>query len=195
MARRRDHKAEHRRRHQLAVERGFRSAWEQRQAGRVDNSQAWYSALGEGPKKRRSQVLAAVAEGRERGVPVEVIAERRGLSMSAIRYWAGGALHPTTSDGTHVRPGDRLLRVRFVVFEGCEGFDPVAIRGSHKAQLAWDVFQTQWDFLHGQASAGDLAEYRGVRIGGRVVETDPRRLERLGAAGFDVELASRLVVS
>ncbi len=55
------------------------------------------------------------------------------------------------------------------------------------AEVAKNVFAVQWDYVHGNASAGDLAAFRGVQVGARIVETDPDALDEWGRRGeFDL---------
>src|SRR5450755_171963 len=42
-----------------------------------------------------------------------------------------------------------------------------------EARLAAAVFTAQWRYVHHQASDTELSSYRGLRVAGRLVETDP----------------------
>jgi hypothetical protein len=64
----------------------------------------------------------------------------------------------------------------------------VATRGSGAAARVEQAFAAQWRFIHGRGSLEDLDPFRGVRIAGHEVETDPDVLERLGYQGYFAEL-------
>ena len=89
---------------------------------------------------------------------------------------------------------DRLLRLRPVVVRGKDLLF-LSVRGSHQAERARPAWDVQWRFVHGQASAQELARFGGLRIAGELVETDPGVLERLGDAGrFDPDDPYREIV-
>jgi len=61
------------------------------------------------------------------------------------------------------------------------------------AAQAEEIFATQWDYIHGYASAGDLKRLPR-RFEGRRIVRDPRELEELARIGaFDIEELYRLL--
>jgi len=63
----------------------------------------------------------------------------------------------------------------------------VEIHDRREAAVVADAFAAQWRYIHGTATADDLAPYRDIRIDGRAVETDPDALDEWGRRGeFDL---------
>ena len=164
---------------------GFASPAAQRRAPRRLIRPEDFRRLPEAARASRSDAALALALARRRRITVEESAGEVGVPMAALRWWFPNALRPTRRGRTRPTKGDRYLRLRPLAVEGEVTFVP--IRGSHRAELAMEVFGVQWGFIHGHKSAADLAAYQGVRIGWRVVETDPDILELLGRRGeFEV---------
>lgn len=56
-----------------------------------------------------------------------------------------------------------------------------------EAALAGRVFAAQWRYVHGRALPAELFGHLGLRVAGRLVETDPAALDELGRRGeFDL---------
>lgn len=182
----RDHRREYQARNQRARERGFPSYAAQRRAPRRITAVAALARLPDTARDSRSAASLVISRARLERIPVEVAAGREGVPMSAVRWWFPEALRPRHGGRTFPTRADRNLRMRPLVVDGTLTF--VATRGSRAAELAEQVFAAQWRFVHGRATAQDVARFRGLRLAGRVVETDPDVLERLGYQGLFAEL-------
>jgi len=191
----RDYAAEYQRRQERARERGFESYWQERRSPRRLIRAGDFSLLPERARDSRTKALRVVSLARSDRITVETAAERLGVPMRDVRYWAPGALSRTRRGETLSRRGDRLARLRPVIFEG-EGESSFAlIRGSKAAERADWIFDIQWRFIAGHAEEAELELIRGVRVAGRTVESDPDRLELLARAGaIDIGEAYRDVV-
>lgn len=56
-----------------------------------------------------------------------------------------------------------------------------------EAQRVAEIFAVQWRYVHGDADPAELRQYRGQRIAGRLVETDPDVLDEYARRGeFDL---------
>jgi hypothetical protein len=195
MAKRRDYAAEYRRRQELAKERGFESYWQERRSPRRLIRSQDFSLLPERARDSRTKALRVVSLARDEKTTAEEVAGRLGVPMRDVRYWAREALRPTRHGKTLPTRGDRIARLRPVIFEGDDESSFVIVRGSRAAERADFVFDIQWRFIAGHAEEAELELIRGLRFGGRVVESDPDRLEFLGRAGaIDIGEAYRDVV-
>jgi hypothetical protein len=179
----RDYAAEYRRRKQRARELGFPSDSARRLGPRRLGHVSDFARLPESARASRSQALSVVHRARAQRTTVEEAANELGVSVRSVRYWAGEALEPTRRGRTLPRAGDRLLRLRPLILEGENELVFVAVRGSGAADRADAVFDLQWRFITGQADEAELDQIRGARIAGRVVESEPDRLEHLARAG------------
>lgn len=182
----RDHRREHQARNRRARERGFPSYAAQRRAPRRITAVPDLARLPDAARESRNDASLVVSRARRERIPVEVIARQEGVPMSAVRWWFPDALRPTRRGRTFPTRADRNLRMRPLAVDGTLTF--VATRGSRAAELAEQAFAAQWDFVHGRATADDVARFRGLRIAGHEVETDPDVLERLGYQGLFAEL-------
>jgi hypothetical protein len=169
----------HQRRNELARERGFRSYYEMRRLGGARHvsrqSPAVVSALPEQARQTRRAALEAVSIVRRERIPLSTAARRAGVAPSAVQFWARDAL-----SAGEVRASDRLTRQMLVISEG----ETVAldVRGSRQAGLVGEYWNAVSRFLE----TGDmraLAKFRGRRVAGRTLETDPEVLEGLALSG------------
>ena len=183
MARQRDYAAEYRRRQERAQERGFASYWQQRRAPRHLSGAKSLSLLPEKARQSRTDALRVVKLARSERTTIEDAASTLRVPLPTVCYWAGDALKPTRQGQTLPTRGDRLARLRPLIVEGESELSFVTVRGSKAADHADVVFDIQWRFLAGHASEAELEQIRGVRIGGRIVESDPDRLTLLARAG------------
>jgi hypothetical protein len=148
----------------------------------MPRSLAQYGRLPEQARLSRSRALGLVQRARQEGTTLEEQAERAGVWMWEVRYWAREALRPTRRGETRPRAGDRMLRLRPIVVEGDEEVSFVPVRGSRAADRADLVWQVQWDVANDLADESELDQIRGMRIAGRTVESDPDRLHYLARA-------------
>jgi hypothetical protein len=183
MARKRDYKAEYRRRQELAQARGFKGYWQQRTTQRTPRGGGDLRRLPEKAREGRREALSVIHLAREMGVSVEVAAKLRGVPMQRVRWYAGDALGQTRNGRTMPTRADRMTRLRPVYVEGETTVQFVTVRGSRAADRLSDAFDVQWRYLHGDASGDDVRALAGLRAGGRLVEADPARLDVIGALG------------
>jgi hypothetical protein len=118
---------------------------------------------------------------RETGLPLELTGGHEGVSVTTIRYWFPDAVRPTRRGRTRPTRADRHLRLRPLAVDNEVTF--IETHGNRAAAKAYEVFGVQWDVLHHRRPPEALDQYRGLRIGGRLVVTDVELLERLGNAG------------
>jgi hypothetical protein len=195
VVRKRDYAAEYRRRQELARERGFESYWQERRSPRRLLRSGDFSLLPYPVRDSRSKAERVIKLARAERITVEEAADRLHVPMQHVRYWMPEALRPTRRGKTLPTRGDRIARLRPVIFEGEDGSSFVTVRGSRATERADLVFDIQWRFIAGHAEEAELELIRGVRIAGRTVESDPDRLEYLGRArAIDVDEAYRDVV-
>ncbi|MGA2165214.1 MAG: hypothetical protein ABSH36_12190 [Solirubrobacteraceae bacterium] len=195
MSRQRDYKAEYRRRQQRARSRGFSGYAQQRKFSPKILSAKGLGRLPESARAARSDALRVVRKARTGRVPVERVARENQLPVDVVRWWAGDALEPTHSGRTFARPGDRLLRLQPIFLADDDGVRFVEIRGSNAASRAQHIFDVQYRFIEGEASVEELEGIAGQRVAGRVVESDPDRLEAIADAhGVDIPEAYREIL-
>ncbi len=184
MARRRDYGAEARRRNELARQRGFRNYWAQRTAPRYPETGLRLGRLPEEARAGRSDAISVLDEAARRRVPIEQVADERGISRSVVRYFAdrgtehrGGIWRAKAQDG--------LLRLRPMVIEGEVRF--VEAHGRRSARTAERVFDTQWRYAHGRATQDELATlpktYQGLPV-----TRDPGELVDVALRGIPQEV-------
>jgi hypothetical protein len=126
---------------------------------------------------------------------VEEAAGEVGVPMSTVRFWVPEALEAKRRGRTLPTLGDKLTRLRPIVLEDESELVFLTVRGSRSADRADRIFDVQWRFITGHADESELARIRGVRISGRVVESDPARLVLMAGAGvIDVPEAYREIV-
>jgi hypothetical protein len=181
--RKRDYKAEYRRRQELARQRGFSGYWQQRTTPRRLRGEGDLRRLPEKARDGRRDALSVIHLARETGVSVEVAAELRGVPMQRVRWYAKDALGPTRNGRTMPTRADRIPRLRPVFVEGEDRAVFVTVRGSRAADRLADAFDVQWRYLHGDATDAEVRSLAGLRAGGHRVEADPRRLDVIGALG------------
>ena len=195
MAKPRNYRAEYRRRALLARQRGFGSYWQERRSPRYLRRSSDFGALPESARQSRTDALRVLGLARRKRMTVEAAARELGVPMATARYWVADALEPTRKGRTLPRTADRLTRLRPLLFEGESELVFVTVRGSRAADRADQVFQLQWDYITGRASAKELERIRSVRLGGCTAEFDPERLKRVAQlGGFDVPEAYREIL-
>ncbi|MGH2965987.1 MAG: hypothetical protein ACRDMH_11480 [Solirubrobacterales bacterium] len=195
VSRRRNYKAEYRRRQRLARGRGFTSYAQQRRFSPKIGSARDLGRLPESARGARSEALHVVQVARERGISIEEAARQEGVAIEPVRWWARDALKPKRVGKTLPSKGDRLLRLYPVFLAGEPDLQFVEIRGSNAARRAQRVFDVQYRFIEGNASVEELRSLTGQRVAGRLVESDPERLEAIGErGGVDIPEAYREVL-
>jgi hypothetical protein len=183
MARRkRDYKAEYRRRQELARMRGAKGYWQQRTTPRRPTGEQ-LKHVPESVRDARRAALSVIHLARETGVTVEQAALLSGVRMEVVRWYAGDALQPTRGRETFPTKRDRLQRLRPVYVEGETSIQFVVARGSSEADRLSRAFNIQWRYLHGDATDAEVRRLSGQRAGPYRVEADPSRLDVIGALG------------
>jgi hypothetical protein len=171
---------------ELATERGFASVRKMRAANRRPRSLAEWLSLPGAARNSRAESDAIVRHARASGRSVEELSAQEGLSSSTVDFWFHDALLPRRGGRTRVKPADRALRIRTFISGDERVF--VAIKGSRATAVADEANATQWLFVHGKVPRGELAKYDGVRVGGRLIQTDPDVLIEVARRGeFDPE--------
>jgi hypothetical protein len=196
MARRRNYHAEYQRRQELARKRGFRSYWQARITPRKPTGTDDFKRLPEAARLERSEALGVVTLARRERIPVEVAAARLRVPMSTVRWWAPGALGVTRAGRTMATKSDRLVRLRPIILAGADSAGFVAVRTSaaaRKLDAWWDV---QCRYINGDATDEEVRQLAGSKVHGRLIESDPRALDRVGhLRGFDLDTIYRELVS
>jgi hypothetical protein len=112
-------------------------------------------------------------------------ARRAGTTPEIVRNYVGPALSRQGSRWV-ARPADRILRVMTVLAEGGVEYE-VAVGGSRVAS----VIGRHWSAIGHHLATGDaarLSEFRGKRVAGYALETDPDAIEMWQRRGeLDVE--------
>ncbi len=178
MARSRDFPAEHRRRNDLARGRGFRNYWQQRNAPRYPRTGADLGRLPELARDRRSDAMHVLDVAARRGLTIE----QAESPASLVEYYAGRGIERR---GGVERPkaNDDLLRLRPLVIDGELRFVEAHTRRS--AAQAERIFDVQWRYAHGRATAEELAKLPKTYYG-RPVTRDSAEL---------IDVANRGVLS
>ena len=109
MSRRRDYKAEYRRRQQLARARGFSGYAQQRRFSPRLRRARDLGRLPETARAARSDALHVIAIARERGISIEEAARGEHVPVHVVRWWGGDALTATRRGRTLAQKGDRLF--------------------------------------------------------------------------------------
>lgn len=135
---------------------------------------AWYEALRPSEREARSRALSAVARMRTDRLPLRAAAKAAGTTPETVRRYAGAALVRQGRRYT-VTPTDRLYRRMNLLT--ADGRVEVEVRSSTQARRV----AAHWNAADVFARTGDtrvLAPFRGVRVGGQLLSTDPDDLER-----------------
>lgn len=138
-------------------------------------------AKGEKIKKQalRQRALAVISRMRRRGESLSKAARTLGTTPRTVRKLIGKQLRKTASGRYSVKESDRLTR-ELNVF-GPDGYEIVSVRSFRQAQLASEHLNAVGRFLR----TGDtewLKPFRGKRIGGIKLLTDPDRLNQFADA-------------
>jgi hypothetical protein len=176
------------RRNQRAIQEGFGSYGKKRRLGtrlglpgadtllRPRNSQV-LSAYPEAARRNYEASLGAVADMRREGLSTEQAAARHGLPVEVLVAFGGPALE-RQSDGSYaVRSADRMLRPMKVIEAGV-GSRIVDVRGSRAASKVGSY----WNAVNHYRDTGDdepLRAFRGIKVGGVELETDPDVVDAL----------------
>jgi hypothetical protein len=182
MARKRDYKAEYRRRQELARMRGAGGYWQQRTSPRRPTGEQ-LKQVPEKVRDARRAALSVIHLARDTGLTVEQAARLSGVPMEVVRWYAGDALRPTRGGQTLPTKTDRLQRLRPIYVEGETSVQFVVARGSSQADRLSHAFDVQWRYLHGEATEADVRALSGQRAGPHRVEADPRHLDVIAALG------------
>ena len=130
-------------------------------------------------KAVRRRALAVISRMRRRGESLSQAARILHTTPRTVRKFIGKQLRRTASGRYSVKESDRLTR-ELNVF-GPDGYELVSVRSFKQAQLASEHLNAVGRFLR----TGDpewLKPFRGKRIGGIELLTDPDRLNQFADA-------------
>jgi len=125
------------------------------------------------------RALAALSRMRSRGQSLTEAARAVGTTPHTVRKFVGKHLRRAASGRYLPTRSDRVKR-EINVF-GYEGYEPVTVHSYKKAQLASEHLIAVGRFLR----TGDtswLKRFRGKRIGGIKLLTDPKRIREFADA-------------
>ena len=178
MARKRDYKAEERRRNQLARARGFRSRAEERKfTGRIRNREDLYS-LPPQAQQQRTRSLRAISAMRENPrLTIEEAAALEGTTPEAMFFHVRPALE-RSGGRWRATKADRILRAMTVISDG--KVVEVDVRGSRKASELSRYYSAVRRFVD-TGRDDDLRKFQGKKVAGVAYETDLDVIEMMGA--------------
>jgi hypothetical protein len=134
------------------------------------------------PIKRRDvphRVTGVLARMRSRGESLSKAARALRTTPRTVRKFVGGQLRRARSGRYSITSSDQLQREIFVL--GSDGYEPVTVHSSQQAKLASAHLITIGRFLR----TGDtdwLKRFRGKRIGGVELLTNPKRIREFAEA-------------
>jgi hypothetical protein len=127
----------------------------------------------------RRRAVAVLSRMRNRGESLSKAARALHTTPRTVRKFAGSQLRRATSGRYSITRSDRLKREIFVF--GSDGYEPVTVRSSKLATLASEHLIAVGRFLR----TGDtdwLKRFRGKRIGGVELLTNPKRIKEFAEA-------------
>lgn len=120
--------------------------------------------------EERRAAFHALELMRRYGWPRTRAAREAGISVAALMRHVGSALHKQGSRWV-AKPADRLTRAMHVLTEGGVEHD-VVVRGSRVASVIGGHWSAIGHYL-GTGEASRLAGFRGKRVAGYTLETEP----------------------
>lgn len=191
MARRRDHRAEQRRRNELARARGFRSRAEERKFTRHVDNRRDLERMPVRARKQRGNALRALSYMREdRSIGIVEAAGQAGTTPEAVTWYAGEGLE-RHGGALRAKAGDRLYRPMVVNSDG--QMVAVDVRGSRKASEVSAYHRAVRYYLE-TGDDDSLRQFAGKSVAGVPYETDPDVLEEMARRHqLDVESIYQLV--
>jgi hypothetical protein len=179
------------RRNALARARGFASYAQQRRFSPDISSRSELAKLPPAARQAREAALDAVALARRTGFDVAEAADREGVPVEAVRWWAGEDVVSRKGGRWSAAPADRLFRPMYVYSAG--RVTPVDVRGSRVASDIGRYHAAIQHYLH-TGDASRLAKFKGRRVGGLELEADLDVIDELARRGeFSFESIYRLV--
>jgi hypothetical protein len=143
-------------------------------------SRVW-GRLGQRQKDAYDRVLEVLSIQRRDEVSMTRAAHEAETSIRTVRKYAGEVLERDTSGRYRVKSGDRLVRPMRIT--STDGTVEASVRGSAVASLNARHANAVKQYLNtGDTSV--LTPFEGRRVAGRVLETDPDRLDELARRGF-----------
>jgi len=125
--------------------------------------------------------MAVIARMRRRGESLSQAARAEHTTPRTIRKWVGNQLKRNTSGSYSVTAGDTLKRELNVL--GFHGYESVVVRSFKQAHLASEHLIAISRFLR-TGDARLLRPFRGKRVGGVRLLTDPNRIREFAEAGL-----------
>jgi AcrR family transcriptional regulator len=131
-------------------------------------------------RQARDRALEAIALARRENLTIRTAARRAGVSVATVRRYAGEALTKDAFGRLVPTAADRLYRRVKVI--GPEGPTWVDLRGSRVASTVGEYWNAVRAYLETGEEAG-LARFRGLRVGGVELLTDPAAIEEVARRG------------
>jgi len=137
-------------------------------------------------EETRLRVFEAISLGRQENLYARTAAARAGTTIPTIRKYAPEVIRPGPLGRLEFTSADRLSRTMHVTTT--EGDEVLTVRGSRAATtVAQHANAVRYYLSTGDVSV--LDPYRGKRVAGKVLETDPDKLDQMARAG-DLEWLS-----
>jgi hypothetical protein len=137
-------------------------------------------ALRPASREARARSLEALALARRENLTMRTAARRTGVSMGTVRRYAGSALEKDVFGRLVPKDADRLYRRVHVI--GPQGDLWIDTRGSKAATTIGEY----WNAVRHYLGSGDdrpLERFRGQRVGGVELETEPDVIDELARRG------------
>jgi hypothetical protein len=167
----------------LAQRKGFASWEAQRRAPRTVRNAREEARLRPIEREARARALEARALMSREGLTLSQAATRAGTTPGTVLRYVGPALE-LRGHRYVARKADRLYRRMLVT--STRGVVAADVRGSNAARLIAQHANAVRRYLDGRAGPEALTRFRGKRVGGFELETDPEALEALARGGeFD----------
>jgi hypothetical protein len=191
MARKRDNRAEQRRRNELARARGFRSRAEERKFARRIGNRRDLDRLPVRAREQRGHALRALSFMREDpSMGLAAAARQAGTAPEAVFWYVGEGLERERGNW-RAKGGDRLYRAMVVNSDG--QMVAVDVRGSGKASEVSAYHRAVRHYLE-TGDYYDLDRFADKSVGGVPYETDPSVLEEMARRRqLDIESIYQLV--
>jgi hypothetical protein len=146
----------------------------------VVRSRADLTGLSPREREARARSLDALRIMRRDGRSLSRAARLAGTTPGTVRRYTAGAMERSKGGRFTARPGDRLLRVMNVL--STDGHVTAVVRGSRGASLVAEHANATQRYL----ATGDikvLAPFKGKRVAGLTLETNPDRIEAFALSG------------
>lgn len=131
-------------------------------------------------REARARALEAVSLARRENLTIRTAARRTGVSLGTVRKYAAPVLTKDAFGRLAARKTDRLYRRVHVI--GPDGERWIDTHGSRAASTVGEY----WNAVRHYLSTGDegpLERFRGLKVAGVELETDPDVIDELARRG------------